>query len=206
MQVPAGANAGLELLLDPRAEVGYVRGDHEPWLQDLLREWLRPGDEYLDVGSHVGFFALVAARCVGEAGRVVAFEPDPENFARLEANRDRNGLTQIECLKAAAWSSDGRVRFDSSTHQDSGVQGAVVTGGGVEVKLDVEGGEVEALRGAQQLLARRSTHWAVEVHSAALQQEVTEIFERHGYRTRTVAPRHEVYSDYQQDYVIATPD
>jgi len=52
-----------------------VRGALERPVQEAFRRLLAPGMTVWDVGANLGFFALVAARCVGPAGRVVAFEP-----------------------------------------------------------------------------------------------------------------------------------
>lgn len=66
-------------------------GVWEPFETDLLRRQLRPGDRVLDVGANIGYFSLVSAACVGEQGKVYAFEPEPQNFALLEENIDLNG-------------------------------------------------------------------------------------------------------------------
>src|SRR6266566_9692003 len=55
MRVPRGLAKGRYMLLDPRFELHYARGDHEPWLGELLRRWLRPGDTFVDVGAHIGY-------------------------------------------------------------------------------------------------------------------------------------------------------
>lgn len=220
--VPKGRNAGLSMLIDPRSEGGYLRGDHEPWLQDLLAEWLHDGGSFLDVGSHCGFFTMVASRVVGPAGAVWAMEPDPVTFERLNGHVAANGLTNVSTVNAAAWSHSGKVPFASSVATDAGVQGSVVPAhtsasatvqartideivreASVDVvKIDVEGAEMSALVGAGRLLARRGSRWVVEVHSEELRASVSERFVESGYVIRTTSPR---YGDYGQDYVIAEP-
>ena len=79
--IPGGAGKGLWIHADPRFELGYTNGDYEPWIQDLLKTELASGDCYYEVGAHTGFFALIGSRFVGAAGRIVAFEPDPDNAA-----------------------------------------------------------------------------------------------------------------------------
>src|SRR5262245_23763695 len=56
---------------------------------------LRPGQTFVDVGANVGYYALLAARRVGEDGRVYAFEPDRENFESLVDNVRRNHLATV---------------------------------------------------------------------------------------------------------------
>lgn len=224
IQVPDGPNRGLTLSIDPRTEIGYLRGDHEPWLSDALHHWLPAGGTFFDVGSHVGYFALVASRCVGPEGRVVALEPDPSSFLRLCDHVEGNGLTNVIPLQAAAWDEAGSVDFASSSALDGGVRGSVTVqgAGGIEVesitldeladveapdavKLDVEGGETIALRGAKKLLAKRCTRWIVEVHGDDLRQEVERLFRDSGHAVWTGVPRHATYGDYVQEYVVAVP-
>lgn len=220
----SGINAGLTLTVDPRSELGYLRGDHEPWLQDLLRTWLKPGAVFFDVGSHAGFFSVAAARLVQPNGLVIAIEPDARTSERVRQHAAQNHLSNIEVISAAAWSESTRLSFQSSTGTDAGVRGTVlveealsttVTVDAIEiddlpyspdvVKMDVEGAEVEALQGAKSRLADRRTKWIVEVHSPELRSQVAERFRSAGYAIREEQPRHAVYEDYGQDFVVAAP-
>jgi len=63
-----------------------LTGTHEIQVQQALIRSLRPGDHVWDVGANIGYLALVAARIVGPAGRVVAIEPDPDCAAAIRAN------------------------------------------------------------------------------------------------------------------------
>lgn len=75
-------------------------------LRELVRR-LRAGDVFLDVGAHIGYFTLPAAKCVGPAGRVIAIEPTPSSMALLRRNAALNGLDWITTVEAAATSRDG---------------------------------------------------------------------------------------------------
>jgi FkbM family methyltransferase len=72
----------------------------------FLREHLRPGSVFLDVGANVGYMTLLGARACGPDGRVIAVEPEPKNLALLAANLWRNGL-EATVLPAAAYSHRG---------------------------------------------------------------------------------------------------
>ncbi len=76
-----------------------------------IRAALAPGMTVVDVGAHVGYFALLAAQCVGPGGKVVAVEPAPENYALLAANVARVGATQIEAVHGAAWREAGELEL-----------------------------------------------------------------------------------------------
>jgi FkbM family methyltransferase len=61
----------------------------------------RPGDTIVDLGAHIGFYALKEGKAVGPSGRVYAFEPNPSVFELLRANVDHNGLKWVECVPLA---------------------------------------------------------------------------------------------------------
>ena len=67
-------------------------GIWEPFETSLVLALLRPGASFVDVGANIGYFSLLAAAAVGETGRVLAFEPDPDNFRLLMRSAAHNGL------------------------------------------------------------------------------------------------------------------
>jgi FkbM family methyltransferase len=223
IRLSSGLAAGRIINVDPRFQVAYLRGDYEPWVQELLRRHLRAGDTYFDVGAHVGFFVLCAKS-------LVALEPDAQNFKHLQANVARNELQGVTALQTAAWSSTGHVRFGSPPATSGRSQGRVTesdasTGQGsagedsvaairlddipgrapAVVKMDIEGAETEACKGAERLLAEQKTVWIVEAHGDAVADELTELFEHHGYQVSTDSPRHPVYGQYRETYIVAQP-
>jgi FkbM family methyltransferase len=67
-------------------------GDYyEPLTRSLLSRLIKPGGTFFDIGAHVGFFTLTTA--ISNETRIVAFEPNPKNFALLEGNIAENNLT-----------------------------------------------------------------------------------------------------------------
>ncbi|MEP5766495.1 MAG: FkbM family methyltransferase [Halieaceae bacterium] len=88
------------------------QGIWEPYETRLLLECLQPGDNFLDAGANIGYFSVLAANCVGEAGRVYAFEPEPRNFQLLLANAELNGFAgRITPVQAALSTSSGSGRL-----------------------------------------------------------------------------------------------
>lgn len=91
---------GLRLQLDP-AELTEGLMLFTPQLFDrreiaFLRQHLRPGDTFLDLGAHVGLYGLVAATVVGPGGRVLAVEPEPISRERLVAHIRANRLPWVQ--------------------------------------------------------------------------------------------------------------
>jgi FkbM family methyltransferase len=210
VRIPAGFAEGMWVYLDPASNVGAFHGDHEPWVQDLLKQWLHPDVTFYDVGAHVGVFALGAARITK---KVLAFEPDENNIESLRAEIGRNKLKGIRVVAAAAWHSRGTVLF-----QGSGFLGTVAEDGrevpavmlddffmeGPKVvKIDTEGGELSVLRGAKRLLEGDSK-WIIEAHAAEHVDVLGDLLEHHDYVVDVLTPKHEHYSDYRQTYVVAS--
>lgn len=82
--VLSGHGRGIRLTIDPTREKYYWAGKHDVPVQDAHVSILHPGAVFWDVGAHVGFFSILAARAVRPRGRVHAFEPMPHNRRRLE--------------------------------------------------------------------------------------------------------------------------
>lgn len=93
-------NDGICLELAPGESVNQNAMAFFPKLQDraeqnFIRQKLRPGDTFLDIGAHVGSFAMAAARLVGEAGRVIAVEAFPPTYQRLLRNIELNAFHNV---------------------------------------------------------------------------------------------------------------
>jgi FkbM family methyltransferase len=174
-------------------EASLWRGEHEPEVQSAISAAVRPGAVFYDVGAHVGTMTLGTARLVGESGRVIAFDGDPENIQRLLVNSERNGLqARIRVVHGVVWSrtaTDGiSFRRGTTARSHGGVEadgnrpvlgsGELITVPAITlddfiaagapspqlIKVDVEGGEYEVLRGGDRLFAVQRPFIIVEVH------------------------------------------
>ncbi|MGC2111291.1 MAG: FkbM family methyltransferase [Candidatus Korobacteraceae bacterium] len=205
VQVHDGWAKGLWLQIDLSNERGWWLGKHEPAIQEALQQALGPNKVMYDVGAHIGFHALPAARL---GAQVVAFEPDPESAARLRAHVYRNGLEHsVRIIEAAVWSSAGAsIPFRRGLPRSQGgvcwkdrrpvlatgeiMEVAVirlddfVAGGGPTphiIKIDVEGAESEVLKGAAGILRVQRPALIVEVHTANENAAVNKILDDAGY-------------------------
>ena len=157
---------------------GLAAGGYEQSIADLFATVLQPGMAVLDVGAHIGYFSLVAARHVGLTGRVWSFEPDPANRASLERNVATNRMTnQISVVPVAVASAVGesslyRVAGDTGSStlypskETAGERIAVITTSldvwadsegwpSIDlVKMDAEGAEGVVLAGMTELMMR----------------------------------------------------
>jgi FkbM family methyltransferase len=154
----------------------------------------------VDVGAHVGYFSLLAARKVGPNGKVFSFEPDPINYELLQRNINLNGYTNVTAVNAAVADAIGtrtlfQTTLDSGRH--STYHHGLPENGSVEVdtwtldtfleskdwptvdlvKVDVEGAEVDVLNGMTVLLEKMSEiQLIVEFNPALLESAGVESF------------------------------
>jgi FkbM family methyltransferase len=162
-----GANLGQQHYVRELAE------RREATLLRLVLEALPPGGTMLDGGAYLGWVSLQAARAVGPGGRVVAVEPHPATAELLRRNVAANGCDGVvEVYRCALGAAPGRAAFHLSGAGDTSSLHARV--GDVEtvevdvragddligdahvdvIKLDLEGGELDALRGLERTIAR----------------------------------------------------
>ncbi|HEX2021323.1 MAG TPA: FkbM family methyltransferase [Candidatus Thermoplasmatota archaeon] len=86
----------------------------------FLRERLRPGDSFVDVGANVGIYALVASRLVGPAGRVLAIEADPYNQAKLDGHLRANGAANVAHARVGVSDKRETLRLQPGIHGNRG--------------------------------------------------------------------------------------
>ena len=97
-----------------------ANGFHEPETTVLIASVLKPGDTFIDVGAHVGYFSVLAASLVGAGGQVVSFEPEPGNYAQLIEHIRLNGLTQVLPIHCALGAQEGVLDLHINADNDGG--------------------------------------------------------------------------------------
>jgi FkbM family methyltransferase len=186
---------GLTLLLDRTNAVDWLlhtSGIWEPESVERLfalagkeRAYCPDGSVFVDVGAHGGFYALLAHQ-TGWFERIVAFEPDPANYAQLQANLFLNqASTAIEALKLAASDREATFGLQVDSRNRGGAQLVAAArdtvtcqavridtqldfaGKLLVVKMDVETHEEEALDGLLALLPKNHCVLQIEVWTGA---------------------------------------
>ena len=187
---------GLVLQVDPASDFGsqlLSLRTYEPEMTGAVLGLLRPGDVFLDVGANEGWFSVLAARAVGKSGRVLAVEPQERLWPVLIRNFILNDLANVELIPYGMAARRGvaslalypSINTGATSIVDEPRRGlftvrAIPTKSLDELaddhrapsirlaKIDVEGYELEVLRGAPKLLARGIDYLLVELHPARL--------------------------------------
>jgi FkbM family methyltransferase len=174
---------GVRLYVEPNEEIGvsiFVSGCYEPnefWVLDRI---LSAGKTFVDVGANTGLYSLFAARKVGSRGVVLAMEPSSREFARLRRNIEVNDFRNVRLFQLAISDAEGSAELSVAAwpkggHNTLGAFGYDTQLSGKElvatvsldellrrenvgrvdaIKLDIEGAELLALRGAKETLVR----------------------------------------------------
>jgi FkbM family methyltransferase len=91
----------------------YLQQDRlwEPGETAIIADRIAPGSVFIDIGAHIGYYTVLAARLTGYAGLVIAFEPEPGNFELLLANVALNRLPNVVCFPLAVSNVNGKKRL-----------------------------------------------------------------------------------------------
>jgi FkbM family methyltransferase len=213
---------GVNMLLDPEDLISNEILNTGQWEADswaIIKEHLPVGGTFVDLGAHIGYYSLKAARAVGPKGQVIAIEPNPETVRQLRDNIQASGakviaVEPVACsdseaeleLFAAPRANTGQTSLSRANAQQSGAVHAVyrvrarpldaiIQEAGVSrvdvVKIDVEGAELLVLKGAKQTLARYSPVLFVEVMDNQLQAMGTSAAELKEFlRSQGYTPSH----------------
>ncbi len=212
MQVALPASTDIYL-------AGGKTHDSEIRLTRFLIRNLDQGDHFLDIGAHYGFFTLLAATLTGDKGFVLSFEPAAKSYALLQANtRDLPQVStrqqavsdtnepvtfyqfpnlfseynsmDVDQFSGETWFSE--FRPEKTTVTATMIDQLVQETGRIPkiIKIDVEGGEYQVLRGGTQLLTAHSPIIAMEHLEAARHnekhQEAVNLLRQLGYRSYVI--------------------
>lgn len=169
--------------------------EYEPVVTRVVQSLLKPGSCFVDVGANAGFYTVLAAHLVGRTGLVIALEPNPDIFLRLEANCTLNRLENVRLLQCALDESSCRrnlTTFPSYFNQglstllemtklpSKQIEVQAVTGDRLLteldvqlvnlIKIDVEGWEVPVLKGLHRTLQEQRPAVVFEHRNTLWQQ------------------------------------
>jgi FkbM family methyltransferase len=232
-RIMAGVGAGLWFNAGA-GDLDFNLGCYEPPVQTALAAHLQPGDTFYDIGANLGFFSVLAARLVGDQGRVYAFEPVPDNARLIEHNARRNNFEQITVYEKAVSNVTGAGELRQAHHVGGSALSTVapppdlkglipvalvtidelVAGGACAppslVKIDVEGAELAVLQGMEQTIRQHRPLILCEIDDgdavayATKMTACTAFLQACGYEIRPLA---DAYPDiaWHVGHVLALP-
>jgi FkbM family methyltransferase len=186
-----GAPFRLDVLRRSVSRSVYLGGRWHSPVVEMIRAHVRPGMTAVDVGANVGFMAVHMGDRAGPDGEVLAFEPEPRNFAVLARNARVARFRNVVPIQAAIGDAAGTARLYLSTRD--GGDHRIVPGPSARpsidvplttidrvaeergatvhfVKMDIQGAEGAALRGMERTLASKDLRGLViEFWPAALE-------------------------------------
>lgn len=176
MKIDPSRDAGVELSL-------FQTGTYEKGTLHLLEKFLNPGDCFVDVGANIGLMSIFASLQVGNTGKVIAFEAHPETYDLLKFNLELNKVSNAEtCAFALGDENTTAFIYDNWDINRGGaslvIRNEASAGHQVEVrkldealpedlspkviKIDVEGFELQVLKGAKETIAKARPMLIVE--------------------------------------------
>ncbi len=178
---------GVKLLIDPSIDRGvelslFETGTYEKGTIQLLHQFLKPGSTFLDIGANIGLMSSIASKQVGEKGKVLAVEANPKTQEILQHNLALNGCENVEIFPLALGETQGKAMLFENWNVNRGGASLLSQdgGNGIEVpvdtidflfkndqidliKIDVEGFELEVLKGGIDLLKKQRPVLIIEV-------------------------------------------
>lgn len=183
---------GTGLRFDPgSSNPAYASGDNELPVQHALAQYLAPGGVLYDVGANVGFLTVIGARLVGAAGAVYAFEPVPSNAAFVRRNAELNEFRNVTVIEKAVSFASRKGELTLAQYSGGAVLSTIAAppdaAGRLSielvsiddlvfrdrmrppamVKIDVEGAELEVLRGMSRTMRELKPIILYELDDAA---------------------------------------
>lgn len=180
----------------------FVKGKFETYKSNVFLKEFNDGNVFFDIGAHFGYFSLMAD---GLGGKVFAFEPRPGNRSFFERHMRINTAKNVTLYPYAIGDKEGTVHFNTNTGSATGHVSETgdltvemismdqwVSDGKLPkpdfIKIDVEGGELEVLKGCYKTISTYKPKLLVATHSEILHKNVLSVLDQHGYSYEVLEP------------------
>ena len=184
---------------------GCWLGSYEYEKQQVIAREVWPGAVFYDIGANVGFYSLLSSLLVGH-GKVFAFEPAPRNLPYLRSHLALNHAHNVEVLPFAISDTIGKSRFQT---EPSGLMGHLARNGSALVsttsldslvessriappdfiKMDIEGTELLALRGAKHVFEGYRPVLFLATHGVDVERECRVLLASWGYEVQEIGKK-----------------
>jgi FkbM family methyltransferase len=178
-----------------------ANGSYEESETETCKKFIKPGMTVIDIGANIGYFSCLFARLVGSGGKVISFEPEPDNFKWLNKNIQENHYSCIEANNLALADKEGSLDLyvgEVSQTTSSFIEDNIVYENHVDkvpvktaklddfleqqavdsvdfIKIDVQGFEETVFRGAQKTLSSAHISMIMEFWPYGLKKAGTNV-------------------------------
>ena len=183
--------------------IRFIKGTYEPKNVEAIQKTVREDDVAYDVGAHVGYFAVLMGDIVGSGGRVIAFEPRGLNLGYLQRHVSVNKCDNIEIVSKAVGDHSGHAKLETRTGSGTGYVSdtgdeeieitsidELVESGTLPpptfLKIDVEGGEMAVLRGAQKVIETQRPRMILATHGDEIDAECRALLTEWNYELQDI--------------------
>jgi FkbM family methyltransferase len=194
MPIVQGRLRGKRWIVGSSTNHGFWLGTREYEQRRVFEDTVTEGSTVYDVGAHAGFYSMLAHVISGPRGKVIAFEPLPSNLNYLREHLRINGMEDVDVIEAAVSDKEGESLFAVGL---GSFDGRLAAGGNLSVrtvtlddllesgripppdfiKMDVEGGELAALKGSFSLLKKYHPTLFLATHGPAVHQQCLKLLE-----------------------------
>lgn len=213
---PDGFLMNLDISQKTQRQILLLR-DYEEQITRFLRKSLKRGDVFFDVGAHAGYYTLLASKLVGQDGAIFSFEPEANNFGKLESNVILNNVRNAKLFNIALsdFSGKGTLHINPLNEGGHSLQsfspGKGIPGGFSEevritslddfikkesikqkidlIKIDVEGAEFSALCGMESAVESNPNLQIICELSSKNRGETINFLQDRGFKVFIFGPR-----------------
>lgn len=190
----------------------FLYGYYEPEVTLVFLSLISSGSQIMDIGANKGYFSLLAAKRVGNSGKIFSYEPSPSNIEDMNETQVLSEYKHWQIIPVAVSSSVGTTSFcDDGIEEGHSGWGKVDSSGKLSVqsstvdfeierlglkhldivKMDIEGHETQAIKGMSNSLANHKIrNFLIELHLAVISEsELSEIinqFDSFGYKGQII--------------------
>ena len=176
-----------KLLLDKTDRHGFtIYGEEDPEERELIKKMVKRGDNVVDIGANIGIHTITLAKCVGDDGHVFAFEPSPYNTKLIEGSVKLNNFQNVTVIGKAISDKPGKSKlFLSNGISAHSLSDFNYKKGSIDIeiesldnyfnefqkkinflKIDAEGFDFKAIRGAKKILKNQEVKILIEFFSS----------------------------------------
>lgn len=191
----------------------YFPGDYEADNYSFVEQQVKPGMNIIDIGAHIGLFSVCTGKLTGPAGKVFSFEPTPGTFSILKETLRLNHSANVTAVQAAVGAASGHATFYVSNDVEGCNSNSLVLNKdkskaeGYDViittidevcnqynikprliKVDVEGAELDTLRGGVKAMQSARPLFIVGLHPAFIKikgdtlKQIWDLIKEHRYK------------------------